>query len=195
MIIGVAGGLSPELEAGDLVVGDSIAYCRGDTALAHVSGVSLPCRQAERSAAWLHGALAPRAEVNDWGNGSVGVGRITTVDGIVANPEHKASLWRLLGSPARATVDMESFHVAQIFEERSIPWTVLRAVSDPATTALPAWLPGCVGSDGTILRRRVVAGLLLRPRSLARLLGFRREVRRAAERLGDGVGALLRRCD
>lgn len=187
LIVGVAGGLSPEMAVGDLVVSEDVAYLRGS------EHVSLRCRSGREAAAGLGVARDGGVAASSAHPLRLGLGRVATCDGIVAHPAHKAELWRSLGSPGVATVDMESYHVAAELERRAVPWLVLRAVSDPAEAALPAWLPGCVGADSAILRRRVLARLAIRPWSVGPLLRLRSDVRAAAERLAEGVTVLLER--
>lgn len=63
-----------------------------------------------------------------------GEGNIHTANDVIATAEDKARLLRETGAPL---VDMESAHVAAVAEKHNLPLTVIRAVSDLASEAVP----------------------------------------------------------
>jgi hypothetical protein len=168
VLVGVAGGLDPRLERGDVVrVGRVVR---------------------------LAGAVEAAAEHRLAGGEQ---GTALTVDRIVAEAAEKQELWSRLGRPTDAVVDMETFHwVSALLDAaaetaQSPAPSVLRAVSDPAAVSLPSYLPWCVGAGGEISRARVAMRSLARPGSMGDLLRLRRDVGAAAQRLADAVEDLV----
>jgi adenosylhomocysteine nucleosidase len=175
LLLGVAGGLSPGLRLGELIVAGSVLELTGGAL-----GRRFDCAGAGRSAGFAGATVQLR------------VGTLVTADGILASCREKAAVWQAVGAPDPAAVDMETAPIVAALEEHRVVWSAVRAIADPAEEALPLWLPKCVGPGGVILRRRVITGLLLRPWSTPRLLALRGRVRAAAERLAEGALALLR---
>ncbi|HVS62886.1 MAG TPA: hypothetical protein VMT85_05180 [Thermoanaerobaculia bacterium] len=167
ILVGVAGGLDPRLAKGDVV--------RVGRVLRLDAAGEIATAPAERRLGGDAGGLA------------------LTVDRIVAAASEKESLWRRLGEPRAAVVDMESFHWVTTLAELAAPpdHTILRAVSDAAEVSLPSFLPHCVGAGGEISRARVAARSLTSPSSVPALLRLRRDVHAAAVRLADAVEGLV----
>lgn len=141
--------------------------------------------------------LKPAASLLEAASAAAGrTGIVATVDALLDTPEAKRSVARRLagegldGDPAVA--DLESSHYASAAEERGLPWAVLRGVSDEADEALPSFLKGCLGRDGSVVRSRVVRHLFLHPGAVPEVLRLRRRVRCCAEGLADAVERILR---
>ncbi|MEE8123260.1 MAG: nucleoside phosphorylase [Alphaproteobacteria bacterium] len=138
---GMAGGLSPRLGPGALVLADTVRAPDGKS-------VTTSASWRQRLTA-LAGAAVPLA-----------VGTILGVAHPVAAPRAKEGLFRETGALA---VDLESHGVAAAAAEAGLPFIVIRALADPAWRPLPTAALAGLGPGG---RRRPVAvllGLLLRP--------------------------------
>jgi adenosylhomocysteine nucleosidase len=169
LVIGVSGGLSPELVTGALVVAERVLHERG--------GVVVADR-----------ALALAATATSAGR----LGSLVSALNIADTPLEKRRLLRLSGVGAGpAAVDLESAAYAEIAERAGLPWLFLRAISDTADEALPPLLNACRDVRGSVRRRSVIGRLLANPRPLPALLGLRRRVSHCAEVLGRAAEAVL----
>jgi nucleoside phosphorylase len=168
IVVGVAGGLDPDLEVGAVVVARVVHNGTGP--------VGEPDQQ------WLRLALEREGTVE---------GTVVSSSGIVVDPETKSRLWLELDAGEPAVVDLESATYAREAVTRSIPYLVLRAVSDSADETLPLDFNRFRGPDGRIDRHRVLRHALLHPGLLPRLLALRERVRACSQRLADAVEGLL----
>ncbi|HEX4131219.1 MAG TPA: hypothetical protein VHZ24_14360 [Pirellulales bacterium] len=110
---GFAGGLVEKLSRGDVVMANEIASPAGPR-------LAVDLRVDPASLATTPG---------------VHVGRLLTVDSIVAEPEAKRALARQHEAIA---VDMESWHVAEACRQARTRFLCVRVISDPVDEALPA---------------------------------------------------------
>ena len=108
---GVAGGLAPELQPGDCVVGSAVLS--GSTRL-------------EMDRHWSQKLLATIPEAI--------CGTLLGVSAPVADPKTKRTLYLKTGAMA---VDMESHVVAQVAAGHGLPAAAIRVITDPAMRALP----------------------------------------------------------
>ncbi len=117
ILLGIAGGLDPELSSGDLVLGESVVRSDGKGEIKLGTGFG--------------SALIERLK-----------GRIKTVSGsvccsgnrIICSSQEKAALNSSTGA---VCVDMETWAVAEGCAALRIPLTVVRAIADPAVEDLP----------------------------------------------------------
>lgn len=176
LVVGVAGGLSPNLELGSRVLVTRVFDERGSVWTADVGNLETI-------------ASAARARV----------GLALTSDHLATSPERKALLRsRVLTfasgehlAPGALVVDLESAAMVAVAEEHGVPWLALRAVSDDSTESLPDFLEECRDEGGGIVRHRVAACSLMNPRAVPRLLELRKSVRARAEELASVVEAVL----
>ncbi|MDE2579604.1 MAG: phosphorylase [Hyphomicrobiales bacterium] len=165
---GLAGGLDPALEPGDVAVG----------ARAIAPGAVYDCAPAWRAALAqafaAHGLKAAQ-------------GVVAGVEAAVMSAQDKAAL----RTRSRALVcDMES-HIAGDFAAcRRIPFAIVRAVSDPAQRALPPLAADAVKPDGKVNNLRVMARLARAPAQLPALMEAARDSRAAFASLGRCGGLL-----
>lgn len=161
---GVAGGLDPDLAAGTLllpervVTDDQLWTCDPDWR--------------RRLAEALRPELAPHA------------GAVLGSERVVADPAHKAERFRSTGAVA---ADMESAAVAASAREAGIPFLVLRAVSDPAGSALPHAGMVAVDEAGRPRYGPMLRSLLRRPGQLGKLFALRRDTRAAVAALSAAL--------
>jgi adenosylhomocysteine nucleosidase len=166
--VGVAGGISADLEVGDLVWAEQV-------------------RLAGRTALWPSSALAGIAT---GALANVRIGVVVTVGEIADSCEAKQRVRAAHTDAPCAVVDLESAHYAAAAEAHGIPWVVLRAVSDTAGEALPEFLNRCRDSRGSLRRARVVRSMLSEPRAFVALMRLHSRVRSCAERLASAVERL-----
>jgi hopanoid-associated phosphorylase len=144
---GLAGGLTPDLRPGDVVLATHIL-----AAEAH-HDVTLD---------W-HDAIVSRLDEAV----RLQRGLIAGVDTVLSKSADKAALHAASGALA---VDTES-HVAAAFARRhGLPFAALRAVSDPAARSLPKIAAHALKQDGAIDVGKVVAGVARSPGQIPALV-------------------------
>lgn len=161
IVVGVAGGLSPELDVGSVVLVRRILS---------ESGVS--------------------AELDDVCP-AIPLGTAYSASHIAATPEEKARLARLIGDEYPAVVDLESAAFTSVARAAGVPILVLRAVSDRADESLPFDFERFRGVDGSVSRSRIVRHAVVHMEALPALLELRRRVELCAERLAYAVEEVL----
>jgi nucleoside phosphorylase len=107
---------------------------------------------------------------------------------MVSEPGEKRRLFEERGADA---VDMETAAVAAVCEQRGVAWGVVRAISDPAGEALPAFVEKLNRPDGRANGWAAVRSILRDPRRIGALarLGYRSRI--AGRALSERVAALL----
>lgn len=166
--IGVAGGLSPDLAAGSVVLALSIRNGAGEVPPPDAAMLA----RARRLEAIREGAVLSQAE-------------------IAVDPVSKERLWRESAGRNALVVDLESASYARAAAERAIPYLVARAVSDGHDETLPLDFNRYRRVDGTIDRGRLTRQVCLHPSLLPELLQLRERVQDCAERLADFVERFL----
>lgn len=163
---GIAGGLAPELRAGDVVVSSDIVSAEG----------ARPA--AERSKA-LSARLAQEIGAVE--------GRVLGAGEIVATAAAKHWAYRETGALA---VDLESDIVARIAGAAGIAFLALRAIADAADRDLPPAALVPLAKDGRAQLARVASALLRRPFQAAALMRLARDARTALAALRAPARAL-----
>ncbi len=143
MSFGTCGGLSPELEVADLVLGTSVTDDKDvhvvDSRWSMRLSVGLERQRIKRVPILSHGVETART------------------------PEERVELFAKTQCWA---VDDESKAVARLATERNIPFVVLRSVSDDAQSELPLAARNVILPDGTSDLHAVFAGLRASPSQL-----------------------------
>lgn len=170
VILGMAGGLSPRLEVGALVAATAVEDAAG--------------RAPEPAAEGLERWLSRRPDVHQ--------GLLYTAERIQITAREKAELWRRLGEPATATVDLETVVYARAAEAHHIPYLAVRAISDPVEEDLPLDFNRFQDEQGRIHRLRVALHALRHPRIGWQLWGLERRMKLCAARLAEAVEDLLK---
>ncbi len=166
--IGIAGGLAPELRAGDWVLADAVL----------ANGERLPT-----DPGWT-GRLAGRLT-------GAARGLLLGSDTIVSEAAEKAALHRATGALA---VDMESHVAARVARRHGLPFAAARVVCDAARRTLPPAARVGMKPDGTMDLPAVLRALSIQPSQLPALIltgleaerGFR-SLLRGHRRLGAGL--------
>ena len=170
--IGIAGALSPGLKVGDLIVATSVTSAEEG-------------HRARRPAIALDRGLAASAISSGCAEAVV----VSTPAPVVTADERRR-LWRQVGSPDRAAVDMESCEAARVLDAAGLPFAVLRAVSDTSEDDLPMALKAAATPAGGVSIPRLALAVLRRPRAAAPLAAVRFRAVRSARALADAAAAL-----
>jgi nucleoside phosphorylase len=171
LVTGVAGGLDPGIEPGDLVVAREVGPEPG-------GGWLSPDLRLVRRAVTAAGDTGLR----------VRSGRLLTVPRVLAGPDAKAEAWR---RHAALAVDMESVPVLAWAAGLGLPALAVRAVADGPHEALPSALAGAVGAGGAV-RPGVVLGWVRHPTVVAAGWRLWSRSRLALDRLGSFLVAFTR---
>jgi hopanoid-associated phosphorylase len=159
---GIAGGLDPSLNAGDVVVATGIVHA-GQRWPAH------PALSDQLAATLAAGGIASkRAD-------------IAGVDAALLHADDKTAMRLATGA---AAVDMES-HVACEFAARhGLVFAALRIICDPAARTMPAVVANALRPDGGVDHLAVLADLLRKPTQLVTLPRLANEARASFRALG-----------
>jgi adenosylhomocysteine nucleosidase len=173
---GFAGALMP-VAIGDVIIGTSTSSASYDGSW-KADADSVMC---DRAVQCFVQSVAAEAGL------AARIGSIVSVSEVVYRAEDKKALGRLTGA---AALDMESAALALVAQERGVPFTVVRTVSDLVGEDLPldfnlylrpgGWLSG-------------IKELMKRPSSLVGLNRLRQQSRLAADNLTTVCSALAAR--
>ena len=180
IVAGVAGGLSPGLKAGALVLGERVV-CESDGSVLVADGALIDVAASACGA--QRGVVVTATRIADTAQDKRRIFALATAQGV--GRAHAA------GAPVAddlaAVVDLESAPFAAAAARAGIPWVVVRAVSDTAGEGLPLLLNQSRDDGGAVRRGRVVRALLTNPKALLPLLALRERVRACAGALAGAI--------
>jgi adenosylhomocysteine nucleosidase len=168
--IGIAGGLSADLQVGDVVVGQRVTNGTGE--------VPPPDSR----------LVAKAANLQD-----VRAGSIHSHSEIAIDPVAKHRLWERTGSQLAQVVDLETASYARVAAAHEVPYVALRAVSDSSEEALPLDFNRFRKPDGSSDRGGVIRYALRHPSILPELMQLRERLRHCANHLARLVEEILDR--
>jgi hopanoid-associated phosphorylase len=151
---GVAGGLSPALKPGDVVIASSVVTAK--------ASFSTDARWSQS----LQNAIKH----------AVSGLRIFAADATVMTVLEKEALWKGTGA---AAVDMESGAAAEVAEHYGLPFAVLRVIIDPAHRSIPVSAAVGARENGTTDGLAVLRSLMRRPGDLSEIIRLADDARRA----------------
>lgn len=166
--IGLAGGLSPDLRPGGIVIGSEV-----------VSGTE----RYETDSDWLQRMwrAIPRSKP----------GIVAGSDTIIMHRPDKTALYERTGA---VSVDMESHIAARAAHQFNKPFAVLRVVCDPGDRTLPPAALIAMKADGSVDIQAVLRSVAAHPRQIPDLLYLARAsaaafrtLLRCRNFLGDGL--------
>jgi hopanoid-associated phosphorylase len=166
---GMAGGLDPALEPGDVLVAERVVAPDGTSYAGDAS--------------WAAALVAPPAELVGCPDCRLAV--IAGVDAPVLSAAAKRALRERTGA---AAVDMESHVVAEAAARHGLPYIAVRAIADPAGRAIPSAALAGLAPDGGTRPLAVLARLMLRPWQIPDLVRLAADSAAALEAL-RGVAA------
>ena len=164
--LGVAGGLSPQLQTGDLIVGDRAVLRRGS------GPQSFPCDSGLQEAAIT---VIRRSGSRHY------LGPILTVDRIIRTAEEKRAL---AAESSAMAIDMESAAIASAALAYSVPFLAIRGVLDPVHEDLAIDFDQFLGIEGEPNLPRLMRYLIAHPFTLPRLIGLGIRTKAVCARLG-----------
>ncbi len=160
---GFAGGLQPQLRRGDIVMANEIL---------DISGRRLSIDLQTEPGRAMH------------------VGRLLTVDQIIAKPAEKAALGATHDALA---VDMESWAVGEVCRQDKVRFLSVRVISDAVDDELPEDLNSLVMQKTTAGRLGAAAGTLFRrPGSVKDMLRLKEDALAASDRLAKFLDGVIR---
>lgn len=163
---GIAGGLDPALEPGDLILAE---------------GVRLPDEDViSTQASWRTAFAAAAAGTAD--------GMIYGSDLAVSRTDDKARLFTDYGVRA---VDMESHGVARAAREAGLPFLIVRAIADPADRTIPPAALAGLGPDGAQRPFAVMLAMLRNPAQVPALIQLARDAKTAMRRLAAAAPSVV----
>jgi adenosylhomocysteine nucleosidase len=156
LLVGVAGGIDPELETGDLLLADRHALQNGASQGAGqaIKPDTDMLQSAQKAALEL--------SVPIFNGGSL------TVDHLVAEPHEREALRT---EYQVYSVNMEDYRAAEAAQNAGVPFLSVRVVLDTASQRLPGYLPGLARS-----RYKVVTKILLMPWRIPAMLRLKRQL-------------------
>jgi adenosylhomocysteine nucleosidase len=166
---GIAGGLDPSLQPGDLVVANEIMTANARWA----------------TAAALSGSLVEGTNI---GRRKIVGGTIVGAEEVLLHPRDKIRLHKETGATA---VDMESHIAAAYAASVGLPFAALRVINDPVSRSLPALALNALKPNGDICPRKVLRGVARKPSVIPSLMRTAHDFNRAIATLRRCRGLLL----
>lgn len=134
---GVAGGISPEVEIGHIVIGENALQHDVDaTNFGYEPGVVPGLNKGLFAAQPTLIKLGLQAAATVFPASAVHRGLVVTGDQFVSTQEHKQQIRSLF--PSATCVEMEGAAIAQVATLNQIPHLIVRAISDQADNTAPA---------------------------------------------------------
>jgi adenosylhomocysteine nucleosidase len=106
---------------------------------------------------------------------------------IVVTAQAKAALF---AQTHAAAIDLESGAVARVATAHTLPFAVIRAICDPATSSLPPAALAALDSAGAIGFSRVLLSVLTHPTQIPSLITLARDATRAGRALREAIKSI-----
>ena len=161
MSFGVAGGLSEVASAGTVVLADAV-----------INGQQVY----NTDKAW-HSRLFSAL----WDKCPLITGLVAGTDRMVPTSSEKQELFKITKA---LCCDMESHAMARVAASKQVPFSIIRAISDPYDRDVPSWVLRNLTPTGGVRITALSLQALRRPSSWGKLAGLSRESNRAFKNLG-----------
>ncbi|MFQ5442363.1 MAG: hypothetical protein ACE5EB_06535, partial [Thermodesulfobacteriota bacterium] len=170
--IGIAGGLSPDVKPGDIVIAEKVI---GE----------------ETGAIWRADGAVVKSACETLKGSSLQVlsGAVITTARPTLSAGEKEDLYMRSGALA---VDMESAAVARAAAKAGVPFFAMRAVSDEAGRSVSRDIYDCLDEEGGVRSRTLMNNILRRPSMVQEMLGLRTGFKSGLSALEAGWGALVK---
>ena len=152
-VVGVSGGLDPELRIGDLMIPEIVVQAE--------RGGNRGKRVIDESIAGPFCSLLMSEGI------TVHRGILLTGANPVLTPREKSALFIKYGAQA---VDMESASVFRVAHDQNLPFLVIRSICDTATTDIPVKLFRSLDPKGSLCWRRLLTAVSLHPFLIPRIV-------------------------
>ncbi len=169
LAVGLAAGLDPRLQTGDLIVGNEAIFHRTDDAASETFTCNLMLQE---SALTVIRRAGHRYHL----------GPIATVKQIVLTREEKRRLGAESGAMA---VDMESAAIASVASARGVPFLAIRVILDPVNEDLNVAFDQFLNGRGEPRPLPLTRYLIAHPLAVPRLVGLWLRTKAACTRLGE----------
>lgn len=170
IVVGIAGGLSPSLAPGSVIVARRVLD----------DGGTAPAPDGRWAAAVQ-------------GCGNAVPGTILSSSSMLCTRDAKALAYARLGTAEPAVVDLESAALARVAAAHGVPYIAVRAVCDTAEENLPLDFNRYRDDSGELDRFRLARVALSRPALIAPLWRLRRRVAMCSETLAALIHRVLER--
>ena len=177
IMAGLAGGLSPDLRSGTLVLASSIGLWQVDQQGSEAAETA-PCDENLLQTA--------RQLLRGWRKPFI-TGRTACSPVLLSARQQKEELFRASGAQV---VDMESFWIARATLERDVPYLNVRAVLDTSKDGLPRYLLG-FAEESWQARAKAARNVGLHPWDWLKLLSLARKERAARRSLSRFLRAFI----
>lgn len=172
IICGFAGGLSPDMKPGDLIVPRKVIRMESDDPFLPDNSMLVQANDLTVSGA------------------SIFQGALLSTNTILSTPAEKRAAFLSSGAFA---VDMETVAAAQIAEKRNIRWLSVRVITDGANDHMPFDFNRMLDRDGQLDRSKVVLAALSHPWKLPGLIRLGKRSSKAAHNLMLALDMLIRK--
>ena len=177
-VVGLAGGLDPDLESGDVIEPARVVVLAG----ASLGGCDDSEVEPEQPVVRKRLQKPPKTiELNETTGPT-----LVTAPQMIAGAADKAALWTTLDRSPSAAVDMETFWVLEPLQRAGSRVHAVRSISDTAGEELPDFLSS-TKVDGSIDRVAVVRSALVRPWWWPALMRLRARMKTGAAALAERV--------
>jgi nucleoside phosphorylase len=179
VVLGLGGGLSPDLKTGETVLYDTCFVFRPEAPVEDDYENSSGC-ETQTSDFNLSSALRQRL-MNDGCTTVFAAG--LTIDFMVTTPDEKLSMGESYGA---AVVDMESYDVMAAAAQLKIPIVVVRVILDEAMQKTPDFNIG-ISEDGKMSDAKSAQAMMMRPFAAVNFLLSLRSSMQALRRVSKMV--------
>ncbi len=178
---GVAGGIRPGVNLGDLVIAENVSYTKQ-------SDFERGVLQLESSFSCKEGFVELAKKVSKDSDVVSHCGDLLTVDKVISQARTK----KKIGENATfIAVDMESAAIAEVADKRGVEFAAVRSVSDTIEDNIDIDYADIMTDDGKVKYSNLAMNIMRNPRRLAILKRLHKQTKVAAKRLSFFMAQLI----